>query len=113
VPEPRRPRRPDPPPLVTRDVLTVTVGTLVWVALLVAALLDRSRLARQGHEWWIAAAAVGAGLGLLGVGYCARRARRGRVPGPRSSSGPSPGASPGASSGSSSSSSSPASRDSS
>ncbi len=66
-------RRPDPPPLETDDVRTVTVGTLAWVAGLVALvalhLLDVTRV----EGWWIAMCACGAALGLAGIRYCQHR----------------------------------------
>lgn len=68
-----RARRPDPPPLPTRDVLTVAVGTAAWALALVLALILEPTLRRDGHLWWLATAAVGTGLGLLGMLYCARR----------------------------------------
>ncbi|MHB8342248.1 MAG: DUF2530 domain-containing protein [Mycobacteriales bacterium] len=69
-------RRPDPPPLPTRDVLTVTVGTLVWLVALGILLPLHARLAREGHLWWLATAAVGSGLGLAGIAFLRWRQRR-------------------------------------
>lgn len=66
----------DPPPLPTRDRLTVAVGTLVWAIALVAALADESGLRHGHHLWWLAAAAIGTGLGIVGVLFLTYRARR-------------------------------------
>ena len=75
-PEPAAPERPALEPLPDDGVLTVAIGTLIWVVALVVLLPFWHRLDRAGHLWWIAACAWGAGLGVLGVGFCWRRARR-------------------------------------
>jgi hypothetical protein len=62
-------RRPDPPPLVTNDRVTVLVGIGLWLAALVVALLMHDRLADEGHSWWIWTTATGAALGLAGLVY--------------------------------------------
>lgn len=67
-------RKPDPAPLPYDGVLTVTIGTGLWLVALIVLLPFWSHLRRDGHLWWIAAAAVGFGLGLLGIAYCRRRA---------------------------------------
>jgi hypothetical protein len=54
-------------------VRTVTVGTILWLIALIVMLPFWSRLDDDGRLWWIATAAVGFGLGLLGIGYCRRR----------------------------------------
>jgi len=66
-------RRPDPPPLPYDGVLTVTVGTGLWLVALIVLLPFWSHLQRDGHLWWIATAATGFGLGLVGIYYCRRR----------------------------------------
>lgn len=71
-----RPRRSDPPPLATRDTLTVGVGTVVWVVVLVVLAVWHVHLARAGHDWYLATAAVGTGLGILGTLFVHRRHRR-------------------------------------
>jgi hypothetical protein len=75
-------RRPEPAPLPYDGVLTVTVGTGLWLVALIVLLPFWSRLREDGHLWWVATAATGFGLGLVGVFYCRRRAaalrRRGR-----------------------------------
>jgi len=67
-------------PVDNDGVLAVGVGTALWlVALIVLALLHQ-QLADAGRSWWIAVAAVGLGLGLLGLVYCTRRRNRLRKP---------------------------------
>jgi hypothetical protein len=68
-------RRPDPPPLQANEVAAVATGTAVFAVLLVVAILERGRLAADGHEWWIATLAIGIGLGLLGLVWVVPRAR--------------------------------------
>lgn len=67
-------RRPDPAPLPYDGVRTVTVGTALWLLGLIVMLPFWSRLHRDGHLWWIATAATGFVLGVVGVLYCRRRA---------------------------------------
>jgi hypothetical protein len=57
-------------------VAAVTLGTVVWAVLLVVAIALHTTLRSHGHLWWIAVAAVGFGLGLMGIAYCRRRAGR-------------------------------------
>jgi len=57
-------------------VRVVTAGTAVWLALLIALLPFTGRLRADGHLWWIAACATGAGLGALGVAFLRRRRAR-------------------------------------
>ncbi len=66
-------RRPDPAPLPYDGVRTVTIGTLLWLVALIAMLPFWSRLNDDGHLCWIATAATGFGLGLIGIYYCRRR----------------------------------------
>lgn len=75
MPSERR-RAPAPTALVTRDLFTVTVGTAVWAVLLAVAVAFESTLRRDHHLWWLATAAVGAGLGFAGMAFLARRQRR-------------------------------------
>jgi hypothetical protein len=73
-------RRPDPPPLQANEVAAVGTGTGSFAVLLIVALIEHSRLAADGHEWWIGVTAVGVGLGLLGLLWVVPRARaRGRT----------------------------------
>jgi hypothetical protein len=74
-------RRPDPPPLPYDGVRTVTVGTIIWLVALVVMLPFWSDLRSDGRLWWIATAAVGFGLGCLGILYCHRRSVRLRAQG--------------------------------
>lgn len=64
-----------PQPLDVDGVFATTVGTGVWAALLVLAIVFHHRLSTHGHGWWVAAAACGFGLGLLGIAYCLNRRR--------------------------------------
>lgn len=66
-------RRPQPPLPATDDRRPVVVGTVIWGVLLVVALVARDELAARDAEWWIASAAAGVGLGLLGILYMQRR----------------------------------------
>lgn len=63
-------------PLPDDGVVTVSIGTALWFVALLVLLPFWHRLDSDGHLWWIAACAWGTGLGLLGIGYCWRRARR-------------------------------------
>ena len=54
-------------------VRTVTIGTVLWLIALIVSVTLHSRLQRDGHLWWIATAATGFGLGLVGIYYCRRR----------------------------------------
>jgi hypothetical protein len=67
-------RKPDPAPLPYDGVLTVKIGTGLWLVALIVMLPFWSHLRRDGHLWWIATSAIGFGLGLLGIVYCRRRA---------------------------------------
>lgn len=62
-------------------ILPVTLGTLVWAAILVVLLTQQSRLQEAGTGWWIGAAAVGVVSGALGVLFL--RWRRSRTDRPR------------------------------
>lgn len=72
--------RPELEPLPYDGVLSVTVGTIVWLVALVVMLPFASDLNDSGHLWWVATAAVGFGLGLLGVWTTSRRRARLRRP---------------------------------
>jgi len=67
------PRRPDPEPVETDDVAIVTLGTVLWVVALVAALLLGDRLDDQGRDSWVWVAAAGLFLGLIGLRHVRRR----------------------------------------
>ncbi|MFI0937780.1 DUF2530 domain-containing protein [Streptomyces sp. NPDC021020] len=68
------PLREAPEPLEANDVMTVTVGTIVWAALFVVQLPFYGWYSDHGHTWFIWSCAAGAGLGLVGLKYV--RARR-------------------------------------
>jgi hypothetical protein len=57
-------------------VLPITIGTGIWLVVLIVLLLARDSLAAHGASWWIGAAAAGFGLGLLGVVFLRWRRRR-------------------------------------
>jgi hypothetical protein len=65
--------RPDPPPLETDDVRTVTVGTAAWAVALVVLVVLRLADVTRVEGWWIAMCACGLALGLAGIRYCQRR----------------------------------------
>jgi hypothetical protein len=67
-------RRPDPPPVETNDVRTVTIGTALWGVAFLALLPFQDRLRDNGRLWWLGACAFGFGLGLVGLAYTRRRA---------------------------------------
>ena len=67
---------PDPPkvpPLDVDGVGAIVVGTALWAIAFVVLLFFRSTLAESGSEWWLAVAATGFGLGLIGLAYTVRR----------------------------------------
>jgi hypothetical protein len=68
--------RPELEPLPYAGVLSVTVGTGLWLVALIVMLPLAGRLNDDGHLWWLATAAVGFGLGLLGIGMTTRRRAR-------------------------------------
>lgn len=70
------PGPPKPAALDVDGIAVVSLGTVLWTVALVVSLVFEPDLRRDGHLWWIATAACGAGLGLLGVAYCVRRRRR-------------------------------------
>lgn len=69
----RAARRPDPPPLETDDVRTVTVIAAAWGLALVVLLVLRLTDATRVEEWWLVMCGYGIGLGVIGVKYCERR----------------------------------------
>jgi|tagenome__1003787_1003787.scaffolds.fasta_scaffold20818819_2 hypothetical protein len=64
---------PDPEPLETDDVKVVAVGTALWFAGLLVALVLHDRLAENGHDDWVWILLAGSLLGLLGLRYVVRR----------------------------------------
>jgi hypothetical protein len=63
-------------PLPYDGVRSVTVGTVVWFVALVIMVPLAGRLKDGGHLWWLATAAVGFGLGLVGIAMTSRRRAR-------------------------------------
>ncbi len=70
-----RPRRPEPAPLQTNDVLVALVGTVAWAIALVALLIYG--LPARDH-WWLWVCVAGICIGLFGVWYIPR-IHRGRA----------------------------------
>ena len=64
-----------PPPLVTNDAAVALVGTGIWVAALVVALLSRSWLRQHDALWWMWVAVVGVGFGFTWGPYALWRRR--------------------------------------
>ena len=64
-----RKRRPEPPPLQTKDVLIAMVGTAAWAVALVVLLLIGLP---EPDRWWRWVCVVGVGIGLFGVWYIPR-----------------------------------------
>ena len=69
----RAARRPDPPPLETDDVRTVTVITAAWGLALVVLAVLRATDATRVETWWMVMCGYGLALGLVGVRHCRRR----------------------------------------
>lgn len=64
---PQKPPRPAPEPVNVRMTPIAVIGTLLWTIAFVVAQLMRAELAEAGREWWIACAATGIVLGLIGT----------------------------------------------
>lgn len=62
-------------PLDVDGVGAVAVGTAIFAALTVVALVLRERLSADGNGWWLWVAVTGTLLGLLGLPYVLRRQR--------------------------------------
>ncbi|MGR0319063.1 DUF2530 domain-containing protein [Agromyces sp. ZXT2-3] len=71
-------RRPDPAPARADARKALLAGTLGWLLALVLALAFAAPLAESGFSWFIAAAAVGVALGVVGLVAVQLRRRRGR-----------------------------------
>lgn len=70
---------PDPAqlrPLPYDGVRSVAVGTVGWLVALLVMIPFADDLRDDGRLWWIATAAVGFGLGLLGLWVVVRRRNR-------------------------------------
>jgi len=63
-------------PVATNDRATVAVGCLVWTVLLAACLASADRLAADGRGWWTWTCLAGLVLGLAGLAFLQRKARR-------------------------------------
>ena len=70
------PQRATPEPMETNDVLIVGVGTALFAAAFVVLLALHGTLQHSGRGQWTWIALSGFVLGLLGLAYCRRRARR-------------------------------------
>jgi hypothetical protein len=75
-------------PLPYDGVASVAVGTALWFVALVVMLPFADGLRDDGRLWWIATAAVGFGLGVIGLWIVIRRRHRLRRPSPGSPGGP-------------------------
>jgi len=69
-------------PLPYDGVGSVAVGTAVWLVALLVMVPFTADLRADGHLWWLATAACGFGLGLLGLVIVIRRRARLRRAGP-------------------------------
>ncbi len=66
----------DVAPLDVDGVRTLEVGTGLWLLAFVALLPFYGRLEEAGQLWWLWTCLAGFGLGLIGLEFCRRRARR-------------------------------------
>jgi uncharacterized membrane protein len=69
-----RQRHPEPEPLRTNDVQTVTVGTALWLVLLIGLAVFHDAVRRNGLLWWYAMCLCGLALGGIGLFSTRRRA---------------------------------------
>ncbi|WP_136709960.1 DUF2530 domain-containing protein [Agromyces sp. H66] len=60
-------RRPDPAPARADARKAVFAGTLAWLVAFVVSLIAREQLAAAGLEWFVWTAAIGTGLGIVGL----------------------------------------------
>jgi hypothetical protein len=63
-------------PLPYDGVGSVAVGTVLWLIALIVMIPLAGRLRHDGHLWWLATAACGFGLGLVGLFIVVRRRDR-------------------------------------
>ncbi|MGR0220940.1 DUF2530 domain-containing protein [Agromyces sp. ZXT2-6] len=73
-------RRPDPAPVRTDARKALVAGTAAWLVALVAAVVTRDWLASIGFGWFVATAAIGVALGVVGLAVVQLRRRRRREP---------------------------------
>ncbi|GAA2045750.1 hypothetical protein GCM10009819_36570 [Agromyces tropicus] len=71
-------RRPDPEPVRADARKALLAGTAGWIVALGLALAFREPLAEAGIAWFITAAAIGVGLGIVGLVVVQLRRRRAR-----------------------------------
>jgi hypothetical protein len=71
-------RRPDPAPARTDARKALAVGTAAWLVVLIGCLVAQSALDANGFGWFTAAAAIGLGLGVIGLVVVQLRRRRDR-----------------------------------
>lgn len=67
---------PQPPhvePLDEDGVGAALTGTVLWAGALLVLIVLRERLTAADAQWWIAVAATGVALGLVGLLYTTRR----------------------------------------
>jgi Protein of unknown function (DUF2530) len=64
------------PPADVNGVLTIAIGTAVWVVALLVSLPFRARLEAAGNGWWLWTCVAAIGLGVVGELYCLDRRRR-------------------------------------
>lgn len=63
-------------PLDVTGVRTVTAGTVLFAVAALMLFAFRGRLEDADRAWWLWVCVAGFGLGMFGVQYCRRRARR-------------------------------------
>lgn len=68
-----QPQPPQVEPLDADGVGAAAIGTAVWAIALAVMIVLRDRLTASGAQWWIATAATGVVLGLIGLWYATRR----------------------------------------
>lgn len=66
----------DVEPLDVTGTVSVTLGTAAWAMAFVVLLLFRSTLAHDDNTDWLWTCLAGIALGIFGIWYCRRRARR-------------------------------------
>lgn len=71
--DPPKPAPAEVEPLAVDGVRTAVAGTALWAVALLVTVVLRDDLRDAGRSWWIATAATGAVLGLVGTAILARR----------------------------------------
>ena len=67
---------PELKPLEVNGITAVTLGTIIWLIVLIVLLLARNWLDVNSRTHWIWISASGVALGLLGYRYTANRVKR-------------------------------------